>query len=65
VCSFKYYLGESTNEDEMDEELRTNMRYVKCIQYFGKQRMVNFRIIFMWTIKETCRIRVPNVTICT
>jgi len=63
VYFLKYYSGESINEDEMVEELRTNVRYVKCIQNFGKYRLVNLRIIFKLTIKETCRIRVPDVTI--
>jgi hypothetical protein len=50
LCVFKYYSGESINKDEMGEELRTNVRYVKCIQNFGKKRMVNLRTVFMWTI---------------
>lgn len=63
VCFLKYYSGESINEDEMVEELRTNVGYVKCIQNFGKYRLVNLSIIFKLTIKETCGIRVPDITI--
>ena len=31
----KYYSGDSINEDKMDEELRTDVRYVTCSGFGG------------------------------